>query len=131
MRRITPKSYLCEHGVARTVSAERQGMNILSLLENQISSPAVGRISNALGESPEGVKSAMGGAFPALLGSLLGKVKESPNGAGEIFNMLKQGSGQGAWPEKIEDAASAVGSSAAQPAQHSLLTSLLGPKLGA
>src|SRR5579862_5833182 len=108
-------------------------MNILSLIQSQISPSAIERIGNTLGESPEATKSALGTAVPALLGSLLGKANASPNGAADIFNMLKQGQGQaqGGWPEQAENLVTGVNNTATQPAHQSLLLSLLGPKLGA
>ena len=105
-------------------------MNILSLIQNQLSPQSVQQISNALGENPEGIKSALGTAFPALLGSLLGKVNASPNGATDIFNMLKSGQSAGGWPESVNDVANGVNQGALPVAHQSLLTSLLGSRLG-
>lgn len=105
-------------------------MNILSLIENQLSPQTIGPISNAVGETPEATKSALGTAVPGLLGSLLGKVNASPNGATDLFNMLKQGKSQGAWPESVSDAAQGLAGRAPSAAQQSLLGSLLGSKLG-
>lgn len=103
-------------------------MNILSLIEDQLSPKTVGPISNAIGETPEATKSALDTAVPGLLGALVGKVSASPNGAAELFNMLKQGGGQGAWPEKFENLTQRGG--ATGTAQQGLLGSLLGSKLG-
>lgn len=105
-------------------------MNILSLIENQLSPQTIGPISNAIGETPEATKSALGTAVPGLLGSLLGKASASPNGITDIFNMLKQGQSQGAWPESVSDVAGGSGGKAPSAAQQSLLGSLLGSKLG-
>lgn len=105
-------------------------MNILSLIENQLSPQTIGPISNAIGETPEATKSALGTAVPGLLGSLLGKVNASPNGATDLFNMLKQGKSQGAWPESASDVAQGVSAGEPPAAQQSLLGSLLGSKLG-
>jgi len=105
-------------------------MNILSLIQNQLSPQTIQQISNALGESPEGTKSALGTALPALLGSLLGKANSSPNGATDIFNMLKSGQSAGGWPESVNDAANGLNRGALPAAHQSLLTSLLGSRLG-
>src|SRR6185436_5537732 len=104
-------------------------MNLLSLLQGQLSSQTVGQISNAVGESPEGTKSALSTAFPALLGSLVGKANASPQGATDIFNMVTQGQRQG-WSDSITNVMSGLTGGPAQAASHSLLTSLLGSKLG-
>lgn len=103
-------------------------MNILSLIEDQLS-PKMGSISNAIGETPQATKSALGTAVPGLLGSLLGKVNSSPNGATELFNLLKQG-GPGAWSENADNVAQGMSGGAPSAAQQSLLGSLLGSKLG-
>jgi len=103
-------------------------MNILGLIQSQLSPETVGQVSKAIGESPDTTKSALGATFPALLGALVGKATSSTNGASEIFDMLTQGAGK--WPESI---AGAAGSPAptTPAASQSLLSSLLGSKLGA
>jgi OOP family OmpA-OmpF porin len=106
-------------------------MNLLNLIQSQLSPQAVGQISNAMGESPEGTRSALSTAIPALLGSLVGKATASPSGATEVFNLIKEGPGQGTgWSDSITDAAGNLSGRAAQPASPSLLSSLLGSKLG-
>jgi len=105
-------------------------MNILSLLQNQLSPQTIGPISNAVGESPDATKSALGAAFPALLGSLLGKANASPSGITDIFNMLKQGKSAGTLPENIGDVAEGLSGGVPPAAHQTLLTSLLGSKLG-
>lgn len=105
-------------------------MNILSLIENQLSPQTTSSISNAIGETPEATKTALGAAVPGLLGSLLGKVSASPNGVTDLFNTLKQGSNQGAWQESPANLAQGMSGATPPPAQQSLLGSLLGSKLG-
>jgi hypothetical protein len=102
-------------------------MNILSLIQNQLSSQAIGQISNAVGEGQEQTKSALSTAFPALLGSLVGKASASPSGLGEIFNTIKQGQLQGGWTDAVGQAISGGPPAAAR---QSLLSSILGSKLG-
>jgi outer membrane protein OmpA-like peptidoglycan-associated protein len=104
-------------------------MNILSLIQSQLSPQTLEQISNAVGESPEGTKSALGTAFPALLGSLLGKANSSPSGVTDIFNMLKQGQGQG-WSDSMGNVLGSLTGGAPQATHQSLLSSLLGSKLG-
>ncbi len=105
-------------------------MNILSLIQNQLSPQTIQQLSSSLGESPEGTKSALSTALPALLGSLLGKANASPNGATDIFNLLKSGQSTGGWPESVNDAANGLNKGALPVAHQSLLTSLLGSRLG-
>jgi len=102
-------------------------MNILSLIQNQLSSQTIGQISNAVGEGQEQTKSALSTAFPALLGSLVGKANASPSGLGEIFNTIKQGQLQGGWTDAIGQA---ISGGPPPAARQSLLSSILGSKLG-
>jgi hypothetical protein len=102
-------------------------MNILSLIQNQLSSQTIGQISNALGEGQEQTRSALNTAFPALLGSLVGKANASPSGLGEIFNTIKQGQLQGGWTDAIGQA---ISGGPPPMARQSLLSSILGSKLG-
>ena len=107
-------------------------MNILSLIQSQLSPQAVSQISNTVGESPENTKSALDTAVPAVMGSLLGKANASPDGATQIFNLLKQGQGgQGGWMDSIGSMLSGGASGGQAPSgAGSLLNSLLGSKLG-
>jgi len=102
-------------------------MNILSLIQSQLSSQTIGQISNAVGEGQEQTKSALSTAFPALLGSLVGKANASPSGLGEIFNTVKQGQLQGGWTDAIGQA---ISGGPPPAARQSLLSSILGSKLG-
>jgi hypothetical protein len=102
-------------------------MNILSLIQNQLSSQTIGQISNAVGEGQEQTKSALSTAFPALLGSLVGKANASPSGLSEIFNTIKQGQLQGGWTDAIGQA---ISGGPPPAARQSLLSSILGSKLG-
>jgi len=104
-------------------------MNILNLIQSQLSPQAIGQISSAVGESPDATKSALGTAVPALLGSLVGKVNASPDGASQIFNLIKQGPGAGgSWSDSISGLSG--GSGGQSQSTSSLLSSLLGSKLG-
>jgi OmpA-OmpF porin, OOP family len=105
-------------------------MNLLSLIENQLTPQTINPISNAIGETPEATRTALGTAAPGILGSLLGKVSASPNGAGDLLNMLKQGNSQGAWSENLSNIAQGMGGGTPSTNQQSLLGSLLGSKLG-
>jgi len=101
-------------------------MNILSLIQSQLSPQAIGQISNTVGESPENTKSALGTAVPAVLGSLIGKANASPDGATQIFNTLQQH--QGSWMDSISSTLSS--GAQAQTGTGSLLNSILGSRLG-
>lgn len=106
-------------------------MNLLNLIQNELSPDAIGQIGSAVGESTDKTKSALSTAFPALLGSLVGKATASPNGAVDILNTLKQGQSQGGWPDTVGKLLGSQSGGSAQAANHSLLSSLLGSKLGA
>src|SRR5262245_31292546 len=110
--------------------SKRKKINKLRIIQNQLSPQTIGQISNAVGESPEGTTSALGTAFPALLGSLLGKANSSPSGVTDIFNMLKQGQAQGGWSDSISNVLGGMSGGTPQAAHQSLLSSLLGSKLG-
>jgi outer membrane protein OmpA-like peptidoglycan-associated protein len=105
-------------------------MNIINLLQSQLSPQTVGQISNAVGESPESTKSALGTAFPALLASLVGKVTSSQGGATELFNMIQQGHSQGGWSDSIGNVLNSLGGGTVPAAHQSVLSSILGSKLG-
>src|SRR6185295_10078490 len=100
----------------------------------------VDEISNTVGENPEATRSALSTALPALLGALIGKATASPNGANELFNVVKQGENQpGGWTSSVGDAIANFGgpttptapvAPGTPSASHSLLNSLLGSKLG-
>lgn len=104
-------------------------MNILSLIQSQLSPQAISQISTTVGESPENTKSALGTAIPAVLGSLISKSNASPDGATQILNTLQQR--QGGWTDSISSLLTGgVGRAQPQSGTGSLLNSLLGSKLG-
>jgi hypothetical protein len=112
------------------VPDERQIMNILSLIQGQLSPQTIGQISNTVGESPGKTESALGTAFPALLGSLMGKATASPGGATELYNTIKQGSQGAGWSDSIGSMISGTSAPPVGGQSQSLLNSLLGSKLG-
>ena len=105
-------------------------MNVLSLIQSQLSSQTVGQISNAIGEDPEKTKSALETAFPAVLGSLVGKVTSSPGGVASVYNMVKEGQTQGGWGDSLVNPLSGFTGGGVPAGHQSLLNSLLGSKLG-
>jgi Bacterial protein of unknown function (DUF937) len=100
-------------------------MNILNIIREQLSPEILGQISKTLGENPDGTKSALQQALPALLGSAAAQAS-SPGGATGLLEMLKQKAPQGGWSESLSGLlASAGGGSAGS----SFVSSLLGPKM--
>src|SRR5262245_8199719 len=101
-------------------------MNLINLIQSQLSPQTIGQIGNTLGENPGQTRSALGAAIPALLGALVGKASSSSVGANDVFNMVKQN--QSAWSDSASNWLSAGASTGSSPGT-SLLSSLLGSKL--
>jgi len=78
-----------------------------------------------VGENPEGTKTALQQALPALLGSAAAQAS-SPGGAAGLLDLLKQKAPQGGWSESLSGL---LGSSGAGSAGSSFVSSLLGPKM--
>ncbi len=102
-------------------------MNILNIIREQLSPEILGQISKTLGENPEGTKSALQQALPALLGSAAAQAS-SPSGATGLLEMLKQKAPQGGWSESLSGL---LGSAGGGSAGSSFVSSLLGPKMNA
>jgi outer membrane protein OmpA-like peptidoglycan-associated protein len=102
-------------------------MNILNVIKEQLSPEILGQISKTVGESPEGTKSALQTALPALLGSTAAQAS-SPGGASGLLEMLKQKTPQGGWSESLSGL---LGGAGAGSAGSSFVSSLLGPKMNA
>jgi hypothetical protein len=100
-------------------------MNILNVIREQLSPEVLGQISKTVGENPEGTKSALQSALPALLGSAAAQAS-SPSGATGLLEMLKQKAPQGGWSESVSGL---LGSPGAGTAGSSFVSSLLGPKM--
>ena len=58
------------------------------MLKDQVSGPLAGQASKFLGESEGSVGKALGGIFPALLGSTIGAANDEA-GAGKVLDLLK------------------------------------------
>ncbi len=97
-------------------------MNILNMIEEQLSPQLVGQIGKSVGETPEATKFALENSLPALLGSAAAEAS-SPKGASDLLDTLKQKMPQGGWPDSVSSLASGVGSGA------SFVSSLLGSKM--
>src|SRR5215475_5704919 len=100
-------------------------MNILNVIKDQLSPEILGQISKTVGENPEGTKSALQTALPALLGSTAAQAS-SPGGASGLLDMLKQKAPQGGWSESLSGL---LGSAGGSSAGSSFVSSLLGPKM--
>jgi hypothetical protein len=85
------------------------------------------QISKTVGENPEGTKTALQQALPALLGSAAAQAS-SPSGATGLLEMLKQKAPQGGWSESLSGL---LGSFGGGSAGSSFVSSLLGPKMNA
>jgi len=93
-----------------------------------ISPELLGQISNAVGESPESTKSALEQSVPALLGSAVSEAS-SPQGATNLFKLLKDKAPQGGWSTS---ASSLLGSlmGGGGGIGSSIISALLGSKAG-
>src|SRR5258708_20440288 len=100
-------------------------MNILNIIREQLSPEMLGQISKTVGEDPEGTKTALQQALPALLGSAAAQAS-SPGGANGLLEMLKQKAPQGGWSESLSGL---LGSAGAGTAGFSFLDFLLVPKM--
>jgi len=100
-------------------------MNILNIIREQLSPEMLGQISKTVGENPEGTKTALQQALPALLGSAAAQAS-SPGGATGLLEMLKQKTPQGGWSESLSGL---LGSAGGGSAGSSFVGSLLGPKM--
>jgi hypothetical protein len=100
-------------------------MNILNIIREQLSPEILGQISKTVGENPEGTKSALQSALPALLGSAAAQAS-SPSGATGLLELLKQKAPQGGWSESLSGL---LGGAGGGSAGSSFVSSLLGPKM--
>jgi len=103
-------------------------MNILNMIHEQISPEMVGQISKSVGESPEGTKSALEQALPALLGSAASEAS-SPRGATNLFNTITQSMPKSGWPSSVSSLLGGLGGTGGGGIGASLVSSLLGPKM--
>jgi OOP family OmpA-OmpF porin len=99
-------------------------MNLINLIQSQLSPQTIGQIGNTLGENPGQTRSALGVGIPAILGALVGKATSSPMGANDVFNLVKQN--QSAWSDS---AGNWLNTGAGSSSGTSLLSSLLGSKM--
>lgn len=62
-------------------------INLLDMLKDQVTGSLAKQASGFLGESESGITSALSSAFPAILGSVIGKAQE-PNGGAGLMDMI-------------------------------------------
>lgn len=65
-------------------------VNLLSLLQNELSGDVVSKVASLLGEPPAKTQTAVNSAIPAVIGALTQKAA-TPQGAGELFATLQRG----------------------------------------
>ena len=99
-------------------------MNILNMIRDQISPDMLAQISHAVGESPEGTKTALEQATPALLGSAAAEAS-SPKGAMGLFNTITR-----ELPKLGSLSSLLAGGTGSGGPGASFVSSLLGPKMG-
>lgn len=64
-------------------------VNLIDMAKSYLTDAVISRISNTLGESPEGVQKAISGALPVFLTSLISR-GSSPEGASLLSRLLQQ-----------------------------------------
>ncbi len=105
-------------------------MDLLGLVKDQLTSAAVGKISEFLGESSSNTQSAVNAAVPTLLGGLMEKAATT-DGAGSILNLLKDGGHDGSLLGNLGGLlGSGDGISSILGGGSGILSSILGPKVG-
>ncbi|CCG98607.1 OmpA/MotB domain protein [Fibrella aestuarina BUZ 2] len=64
-------------------------VNLIDMAKSYLTDAVISRISNSLGESPEGTQKAVVGALPLFLSSLISR-SSTPEGAGFLSRLLQQ-----------------------------------------
>jgi hypothetical protein len=100
-------------------------MNILNMIREQISPETLGQISKSVGESPEGTKSALEQALPALLGSAASEAA-SPKGATDLFSSITR---EAPKLGSLSGILGSLGGTGGGGPGASFVSSLLGPKM--
>jgi OmpA-OmpF porin, OOP family len=101
-------------------------MNILQTIRDQLSPELLGQIGKSVDENPAAVKSALDYSIPALLGSAASEAA-TPQGASNLFNLLKDKAPQGGWPSSTSGLLSFL-TGGGKGIGQSLISSLLGSK---
>lgn len=105
-------------------------IDLLGLVKDQISSAAMGKISEFLGESSQNTKSAVSAALPTILGGLLEKASTT-DGAGSILGMLTKDGHDGSILGGLGDMlGSSDGISGLLSGGSGIISSIFGNKVG-
>jgi hypothetical protein len=102
-------------------------MNILQTIRDQLSPELLGQIGNSVDENPAAVKSALDYSIPALLGSAASEAS-TPQGASNLFNLLRDKAPQGGWPSSTSGLLSFLTGGSGRGIGQSLISMLLGSK---
>jgi OmpA-OmpF porin, OOP family len=70
-------------------------VNLINMLQNEVSDDAIGKIASFVGETPANTQSALGYVIPAFVGALAQKSQTTP-GAADLFGILQRGGFDGA-----------------------------------
>lgn len=105
-------------------------INLLGLVKDQLSSAVIGNAAKMIGGSSAATGKALDGIMPTLLGGLM-KKSSTQSGAGELFNMVKDGGHDGGILNNMNDLFSGgEATRRATTAGDGILSSLFGNGLG-
>lgn len=105
-------------------------MDLLGLVKDQLTSSAISQIGSFLGEKPEQVTSGLTAALPSILGGFMQKASTT-QGAGDLLNLIKGDSVSENFLGNIGGLLSGGNTSGLLSAGSSILSSVLGDKVGA
>jgi OmpA-OmpF porin, OOP family len=105
-------------------------IDLLGLVKDQLTSAAMGKISEFLGESSQNTQSAVGAALPTILGGLMEKASTT-DGAGSILGMLTKDGHDGSLLGGLGDMlGSGDGISSLLSGGSGIISSIFGDKVG-
>lgn len=105
-------------------------MNLMKMLQDQLSGELMEQASSFLGESSTNTSSAMGAALPSILGSLISK-GSTQSGASGIMDMITKGGFDGGMLSNLGSMfGGGEATSGLMNSGSSILSSLMGDKLG-
>lgn len=85
--RIRNSSFLL-NVLPRTQTNKRMAINLLDIAKGYLTDAVISRVSNLVGESPEGTQKALTGALPVVLNNLIAH-GHTPEGPGFLVNLLQ------------------------------------------
>jgi OmpA-OmpF porin, OOP family len=105
-------------------------IDLLGLVKDQLTSAAMGKISEFLGESSQNTQSAIGAAMPTILGGLMEKASTT-EGAGSLLGMLNKDGHDGSLLGGLGDMlGSSDGISGLLSGGSGIISSIFGDKVG-